>query len=59
MGVSITMASDNSLIYVFVMAPLGVIIGASLGAAQYCAIAPGLFAHQHLIDSGQLREAVG
>jgi O-antigen ligase len=58
-GVSITMASDNSLIYVFVMAPLGVMIGTSLGAAQHCGISPGLFAHQRLIDSGRLREVVG
>ncbi|MNT90185.1 hypothetical protein D3C72_2310390 [compost metagenome] len=33
-GVAISMATDNPLVYVFVMAPFGILVGASLGAMR-------------------------
>jgi O-antigen ligase len=35
-GVAITMVTDNSLSYIFVMAPLGILVGCSCGLAALC-----------------------
>ncbi len=34
MAVAIAMISDNVIVYMFVMAPLGILVGASLGSGS-------------------------